>query len=76
LSKIKKEERVTIELKITVPDPEVHELLKYLVDKTWNCNWTLDDFNYPEMSLSRSKRLLRALELGSYESLKGLGIKQ
>ena len=73
--KEKKEERVAIELKVTVPDPEVHELLKYLVDKTWKCGWSLDDFSYPEMSLSRTKRLMRALELGAYNSLKNLGGK-
>jgi hypothetical protein len=69
LSKVE-EERVTIEMRVTMPDPEVHELLKYLVDKTWKNKWSLEDFNYPKMSKSRSRRLLSALELGAYNELK------
>jgi hypothetical protein len=69
LSKIK-EEKVIIDLRVEMPDAEVHELLKYLVDKTWKSKWSLKDFSYPEMSKSRSRRLLSAVELGAYNELK------
>tara|TARA_R110001583_G_scaffold182357_2_gene340098 strand:+ start:3007 stop:3240 length:234 start_codon:yes stop_codon:yes gene_type:complete len=71
----KKEDRVTIEVKINLPDSEVHDLITYLIDKTWENKWSMDDFNYPEMSVSRSKKLMRALELQAFEAMKGLNYK-
>jgi len=73
--KDKKEDRVTIELKINLPDSEVHDLLMYLIDKTWENKWSLEDFNYPEMGVSRTKKLMRALELRAYKSLRGMHYK-